>query len=774
MIKLEYGKEILKGKKTKVIFKILYFLFIAVCFFALNKASILEPDFAPFSVSLLFSLFWCGLNPYILSGIYLCCGTLSNLTDIGFYIALSPALVVFLMGFIHKRIKKAPKLYLTYIYAIVSEIPFLLLNLYDLKRFAKGIIVVLFALMMIYIMVSFLKATIKREFNTKLNLDEKICGTIIVIVLSMGLSKWTFYGIEPLKIITTILVLFSTYLFGNSTTILVGAMLGLGQAITESNPVYISAFVCYAMLSIAFKTKLKFLSIIGILIAEVLFGLYFNQYELFGVFSILSIVLGGIIFLILPKGIIYKISDFLGGVQQKTAVRNIVNRNKETICKRLNEMSGIFEEMNIAYRGMVKGKLSKKENIEYLIGELNYRVCKNCPEANKCFRVDGEYTTKILEELAVAGQTKGKVSLLDISEYLSSRCSRINLLISEFNNILEDYRAVQKRDQNLDTSKILIAEQLYGVSGLLKSLAKEVSLNISFDISKENRLIEELAYKNIACIEAVVMEENLQEKVVTLMLKNINLDEKVIEKIVSKVCKSKMAVVSISPSEVANVSIVVLKTKPNFDIVFGSASISKREGANGDSYSVFRINNGKYLLAICDGMGNGIKAKQTSELSISLIENFYKAGFDSETILNSVNRLLALSNREEFSALDLCVLDLRKNICDIIKLGTPSTFIKQKNSVSEIESSYLPIGILEDFKPKITKIYLNPFDIIIMVSDGVSEVFQGAYDLKTIINNIQSINPQTIADEIMDLAKRISPVSNDDMTVLVARIFPVV
>ena len=235
-----------------------------------------------------------------------------------------------------------------------------------------------------------------------------------------------------------------------------------------------------------------------------------------------------------------------------------------------------------------------------------------------------------------------------------------------------------------------------------------------------------------------------------------------------------MAITNISPSDFPNISVINLKTKPNFDIVFGSATFSKMEGANGDTHSVFRLSNGKYLLAVCDGMGNGLKAKQTSELSISLIENFYKAGFDNDTILNSVNKLLSLSNKENFSALDLCVLDLRKNICDVIKLGTPSTYIKHKNTITEIESSSLPIGILEDFKPKVTKTYLQPFDTIIMVSDGISEAFHETYDLKTIINNITSINPQIIADEIMTFAKRINPSIQDDMTVLVARVYPVV
>ena len=67
-------------------------------------------------------------------------------------------------------------------------------------------------------------------------------------------------------------------------------------------------------------------------------------------------------------------------------------------------------------------------------------------------------------------------------------------------------------------------------------------------------------------------------------------------------------------------------------------------------------------LPICDGMGSGDNAYNISKLSISLIENFYKAGFDNEIILSSVNKLLSLSEQENFSTIDLAVLDCRKNI----------------------------------------------------------------------------------------------------------------
>jgi len=58
------------------------------------------------------------------------------------------------------------------------------------------------------------------------------------------------------------------------------------------------------------------------------------------------------------------------------------------------------------------------------------------------------------------------------------------------------------------------------------------------------------------------------------------------------------------------------------------------------------------------------------------------------------------------------------------------------------------------------------------VSDGINDVFKND-ELKRFINGINMINPQEIADHILAKAVSLSHgVCADDMTVIVARIFP--
>ena len=219
---------------------------------------------------------------------------------------------------------------------------------------------------------------------------------------------------------------------------------------------------------------------------------------------------------------------------------------------------------------------------------------------------------------------------------------------------------------------------------------------------------------------------------------------------------------------------VTLTTRPNYDIAFGSSSINKMgKLVSGDSKTLVKLNDGKFMVSICDGMGSGVNAHNISSLTISLIEDFYRAGFDNEIIISSVNKLLSLTEDENFSTIDLCIIDTKKNIYDFIKLGATSGYLKRhRGECEEIKSSGLPVGVLEEIRPHITKKLINPFDMLVFVSDGVSDSFENKFDLKSFILNSDAINPQTLSEEILDKALSLNTnIANDDMTVVCVRVF---
>lgn len=757
----------MKKKYFKFIVKTMF----GILFFYIMGRANCGYSVSPFSISAILALLYLEKNTKLFDVWFLVGNTLAGYNLKSLYISLNVFAVVFFSALVLKRIKKHLNKYTLLIPFVLSNVCFCYLNLGGLKQNLVVAFTGVVELIAMYVFLCFFLA-VKREFNVSLNLDEKICGALVLVVVGMGLANTNLYFFELSKFVGVLLILITAYL-SPQNTFLVASLLGLGVAVHNLNIVYVAVFVVYGLVALAFKTNFKIFSVVACVLSEILLGLFFKVYSNFSWLSLISVGAGGIVFLCLPKSVIGTLKDVVGAKRDNVAIRSLVNRTKTGICKRMNELAQVFEEMNVVYRSMIKGSLPEDEVKTLLADELSSKVCNNCPEKNMCNR--NRNIQDVFEMLVECGFERGKVNLLDVPQYLVSMCGKINYLVSVLNQSIKSYKNYTHLVSNMDASRTLIADQLLGVNEMLKKLSGEVKLNITFDTEKESKIIEELSYKSIVCYEAIVYEEHQLSKNVSLIIRNGDYKKSDIEKVVSSICKAKMAVVSEEPAVNKGTSTLFLKNKSNFDLVFGCSSISKKGMLkNGDAHSVVKLENGKYMVALCDGVGSGEKAQKISNLSITLIENFYKAGFENDTILNSINKLLSLNNEENFSSVDLCVLDFNKNTADFIKLGATYGFVKNNENVEIIESSGLPIGVLEEMKPHITKRIVRAFDNIILLSDGISDAFGEKCDLQEFISNITTTNPQTISEEILDRAVDLNDGKiKDDMTVLVVRVFPI-
>jgi stage II sporulation protein E len=120
---------------------------------------------------------------------------------------------------------------------------------------------------------------------------------------------------------------------------------------------------------------------------------------------------------------------------------------------------------------------------------------------------------------------------------------------------------------------------------------------------------------------------------------------------------------------------------------------------------------------------------------------------------------------------------------NFIKVGGVEGFIKRQYEVEVIEAGSLPLGIVDEMTPKITRAHLISGDMVVLVSDGVTDSFGDRVALGNFINNIdgtlrrdditnaQKPTPQYIADEIIaEVLRRTDKIAIDDCTVLVAQI----
>jgi len=299
---------------------------------------------------------------------------------------------------------------------------------------------------------------------------------------------------------------------------------------------------------------------------------------------------------------------------------------------------------------------------------------------------------------------------------------------------------------------------------VLENLGDAEAQPVGFDGKAESAIAAELNLSGVECAEAFCTRAG-----VTAVVRTRSATREKLARAVSVCQKREYAVTALEKTQAAGWSVATLKRKPAYEAAYARAGVAK-DGISGDSYSFQKIGD-RFLVALVDGMGSGAHAGETSAAAVELIECFYKAGFDSQSVLSGVNRFLKLPATESYSAADVAVCDLDGGTVDIIKIGAPPCYIKTADTVLKIEGSSLPIGVLDEMRPYVTAKRLYPGQMLIMVTDGVSDRFSGD-ELPEFINGLSAFNPEKVVNAVINRALALSGDSpKDDMTAIAFRIF---
>ena len=748
----------------------------AVCFillYFLARAPI-APEIYPFAFGFFFTLVFAGQSMLILSPLYIlaCVAAFPSLQSL-----LSSGVtagVLLAAQFLHIRLKKPITLPFMLLYAALSQAGFAVTYILARGSVLNAFLTLLFGLIFMYAASVLLKSVLVRGLKYKMNVGELSCAGIILTALSCGLAATNIGPMETVRIFAPLLILTALYALGGSYSIAAAALTGLGAGIATGQPVYIGAFTLMSLLASIFAGSSRWFAAGAVLIADLIFGLYFKIYGGYSVFSIVCAAIGCAGFLAVPQKAYAALGGLLVGAHDKTAMRWLVNRNRADTAKKIDSIAGVFAEMEIVFGNMVKGVMPVEQAKAVLAAEIPAEHCFDCAERAFCHRDRAADTLALFAETIEKGIHKGKATLIDLPAGLTARCKRTPGLLSAVNGKVSQYRAYAGSVSSMDAGRLLIGQQLGGVARIMESMAQEAAKPLSFDLRREKKLMEELAYRDVICSEAVIGSEGQGgAPEATLVVQTNTFDKDKLLKAASETCGGRMTVTGLEASPRAGFTVVKLLAAPKYDVVFGSALQPKAGSTvSGDTHSFVKIGEDKFMLALCDGMGSGEKAQNLAALAVSLIENFYKAGFENELILQSVNKLLNIGADESFTALDICVIDLRAGVCDFIKIGAPFGGIKRKNDAEAVQGGSLPLGVLEDVRPAVTRRVMNGGDMVVLNTDGVTDLFASEQDYINFLNNIRTTNPQTLANEVIEYCvKADKSAPHDDMSVLAARLF---
>ena len=638
---------------------------------------------------------------------------------------------------------------------------------------------------------------------------EEVIGTSLLLAIAItAFGNLNIFGFSIKNILSILIVLVLGWknglLVGATGGITIGTVLGV---ITETEPLMIAVYAVSGLIAGLLNRFGRIGVIVGFAIGNIVlaYAANGNTAPLIVFQEILIAALG---LLAIPKNIEINIEDLVGAnkLLPETTGGNL-EANQDTIYK-LNSMSDTINDMAESYSNAAATILTdeelkeqEKKNIDIFREELR----KNVEDLEDNMLYDEIYcpTDELLADIFNYLLDNDIITEKKLVEILEKHNNYIVGFDNTKTQAKEDvYKIVKEINysykiskmnfiwkKKLDESKKTVSSQLKGVSEAISKMAEDMDKkenNDSEDFEdKKQEVLKLLEQKEIEVI-SLNIKQNSSGRFIVEAYTNIcdNLDGtecniRKICKILSKVLDQKMIMQKQECGLRLNKSMCKFTyiSDDNYHIQVGTAKSTKADSpVSGDSSLETRLDDGKYLLALSDGMGSGPDAMKSSKIAIKMLERLLTAGFEKDVSLQLINSTLSANTDEDmYATLDIEILDLFNGNMEFIKNGACPTYVKRGHEVQLLKSMSLPTGIVNENDLVVYDYDLEDGDILVMCTDGIidsnKEYLNKHLWLKYLLEDIETNDAQQIADIILKEA-----IDNDfgnqkdDMSVIVARI----
>ena len=612
--------------------------------------------------------------------------------------------------------------------------------------------------------------------------SEEVVSLSILLAFCFVGADFAVYDMSIKNVSMILLIMLFSFYGSAGTGAAIGIILGVIQALSGSIlPGAIGVYGLCGLLCGVLKNVGKVGCALAFILGNALMTFYINgSTEV--LIKFYEIFTASVLFMIIPKGFMEKAlsskkifaSDLL---KDKTYNK----RFKEYTTEKLNEVASVFDELSATLK-------DSESNSEYysqvdaaqILDQVVNKCCSNCGMCNNCWKRDFYKSYQYLFNFLTQIENEGSINLESIPKAFRERCIKPGEMLSSIRYYFDLYRNNLTWKKKINESRMIVCEQLREVSIVVSDLALQIDVDINFNRNMEEMIIVALDTQGIHVQDVVVSEGD----------NGISIDIKVpacggkrdcikhIIPIVNKVTNKKfvkrdMMCLTKNHDQCS----IRLKEAEKYQVATGIAKATKSGSISGDNYSFIELKDSRFMLALSDGMGTGYKASVESGTTIRLLEKFLYAGFDKDLAVKSINSLLLMkSNEETYATIDLSVINQYNGEVEFVKVGAVSTFIKYEDHVDVIKVGSLPVGILKNVEMEFVRKKLQDGDFVIMVSDGILDSNQSEINkerwLAEVINNINSRNPQKIADDILSTCLEANGgVACDDMTIMVAKIW---
>lgn len=616
-------------------------------------------------------------------------------------------------------------------------------------------------------------------------IEEVIGASLLSAIAISSLCGIEIYGISISNVLSILMVL----VLGWKNGILVGATTGLTIGVVLAivgvgDNGIIATYALSGMIAGILNKFGRIGVIIGFVIGTGILVYTTNANIETGVY-IKELLIASIGLLLMPKSIEINIKNIVPQTKMlPVTMNNILSAGKQTIYK-LNSVSDAISEMAKSYQEAAATivdeeadniKKNKKifidemltsleiisDNILYddLVDEENGILDEIFDLLLEKEEIDREDLIKIFENhnsYLVGAEEDGTSKVMENSIFQVVKNINYTYKISKINFVWKQKEIADKKN---------ISNKLNMVSKVISDLADEI------EVEKKQRQDETEEIKLIAKQKEIEVEDIIIDKqksgkyIIKLKAKQ---NEGIItnmENIMTKVLNSKIKYAG-KENEYLR-----YETENKYKLEVGIARTTKTNSSvSGDSSIQTKLKDGKYLLAISDGMGSGQIAKNSSKRVINMLENLLSSGFEKETSIELINTAMTTSVMNDmYATIDCVILDMYNGNVEFIKNGACPTYIKTKTGVQEIKDASVPVGMSNSIKSVTYDKDLESGDIVVICSDGIHDSGEENW-IKNILEKMQTDNVQKISDIIINEAiDNNYGNAKDDMTIIVARV----
>ena len=619
------------------------------------------------------------------------------------------------------------------------------------------------------------------EWNQLFNNEELISLLILAVTALYGLPRQADMIFSISGTLSYFMILFMGYRYGASTGAIAGAAGGILLALTGENMVVVGICCLLGVCAGTLRKMGRFVSGGLYLLVGVLLAVY-SLKDLYGIIELRAMLSAVILFFAIPRRVIHCVEEDIPEREEDSFAREDV---RALANHQLEDFSDAFRRLSKSFENEMEEKGLSEERLEDIFAQLSRDTCNECINCKYCWNRHYEETNESLRQILWQVGQDGSVTLSQISPDFQRRCMHLDEYVHQVEERIAGENVRLGWHNRMSENRRVMAEQMKEIAVALKSFTINLGETEELPKERKRRILEELKKEGIKVARLSVKKRGGYLEVMFTGACHGN--HCLTKTDVAQALYRATGIMMCPARETRNVlssttDTMFFRQDTVYKALTGLARVAKSgESVSGDNYSFLELSGtGELLMVLTDGMGSGEMADRDSSNLIEALEYLMEAGFEKKSALRLLNTLFVANYEgKSFATLDMAAINLHTGICEIMKNGAATTFVKREDGVEMIASSALPVGVDLQAEPDVAIVQLQEGDMVIMVSDGVLDSFyerniesDSQEEMATLIDRLYCKNANAMANQIlMNTLAHSTKEASDDMSVLVAGIW---